>query len=171
MQSNQTSAAMSQLPNGGTNMSHAGNQTTHRYRYHLTTSPNSQLRDLVLVKYSIHASTNALVSRNRVRRTSGHKVKAIISALISYAKSQIQHGVKAFSTTIDDLFNYLIGRGLISTHVKRYNFYDVVRFITCRLPSLKMSPGNPSVATEAGIRCPNVKRFRFHLRLILLLLA
>jgi hypothetical protein len=47
--------------------------------------------------------------------------------------------------------------------VKKYQFYDTVRFITRLLPALKIRPGNPSVATLGGITCTNVCRFLFDL--------
>jgi hypothetical protein len=180
MQTN-ASAAMSQAASGGANMSsnvsqagtsvvQAGNQMTVTYRYRLTPSPNSKVRDLVLIRFVIDPTTNLIVSKQRVRRTCGAMLIDIISGLIRYATLQAALGTKKFSTTINDLFNFLKRQGLISTQVKYYNFYDVVRFVTRVLPGLKMSPGNPSFATVGGVTCTNVGRFLLHLVYLLVIL-
>ena len=175
MQTTNTSPAMSQtaIIIGGSNMSNVsqagGNQMTVTYRYYLVASPNSKFRDLVLFRLVINPTTNLVVSRHRVRRTSGDKVIHIISALIRYATLQRILGTKKFSSTISSVFTFLRRYGLISANVKFYNFYDVLRFISRVLPGLKLSPGNPSVATLGGISCTNIGRFLFHLVLLLLL--
>jgi hypothetical protein len=148
---------------------HGANHMTVRYRYCLRPRPNSKVRDLVVFKFIINPTTNLVVSQQRVRRTSGDKIIDIISALIHYARSQRNLGTEKFSATIRGLFDYLRGGGLISTQVKFYNFYDVVRFLTRLLPELKISRGNPSVATVGGISCTNVGFFLYHLHLLRLL--
>jgi hypothetical protein len=166
------SPGMSQAATGGLtmrNLSQAitsvqgSNQIRVSYRYHLIRSPNNKFPDLIFVKYIINASTNLIISRQRVRRTSGHKLVNIIRALIFYTALHRILGVKKFSTTVNKLFDFLRTHALIGTDVKLYNLYDSVRFVSGVLPCLRMSPGNPSFAAVGGITCTDVRRFVFHL--------
>jgi hypothetical protein len=167
-----TSPGISQAATGRLGMSsvsqastsvQGSNQVRVAYRYHLIRSPNNKFPDLIFVKYIINASTNLIISRQRVRRTSGHKLVNIICALIFYTAMQRILGVKKFSTTLKKLFDFLRNHALIGTDVKLYNFYDSMRFVSGVLPCLKMSPGNPSFAAVGGITCTDVRRFVFHL--------
>jgi hypothetical protein len=173
------SPGMSQAATGGLTMSNlsqaitsvqGSNQIRVSYRYHLIRSPNNKFPDLIFVKYIINASTNLIISRERVRRTSGDKLINIICALIFYTALQRTLGVKKFSTSLSKLFDFLRRHALIGTDVKQYNFYDVMRFVSSVVPCLGMSPGNPSFATVGGVTCTNVSRFLLHLVYLLLIL-
>jgi len=173
------SPGMSQGAIGGLTMSNlsqaitsvqGSNQIRVTYRYHLIRSPNNKFPDLIFVKYIINASTNLIISRQRVRRTSGHKLVNIICALIFYTAMQRTLGVKKFSTTLKKLFDFLRNHALIGTDVKLYNFYDSMRFVSSVVPCLGMSPGNPSFARVGGVTCTNVGRFLLHLVYLLLIL-